>query len=191
MPIKSNTIKIAICFAVGLVCGTVTKALLSSPQRQVASPSLPSKFPNEHNKILAPVKVEIGKIEFVPETDDATLEVVGRITLKQNLGSQVDYTWNLPDGVSLMEGQMSDSLQGMTAGQTAELRIVVSGFSKLHQRSISLSASSLAGDKRIGNSDILVSRPEDTFEAAAPELNIQAEEQLGKGSRRSQSGSSN
>lgn len=185
MPIKSNTVKIAICFAVGLVCGTVTKALLSSPQRQVASPTLPSKWPTEHNKIHAPVKVEIQKLEFIPETEEVTVEITGRITLKQDLGPQVDYTWNLPDGVSLLEGQMSDSLQGMAAGQTAELKIVVSGFSKLHQRTISLSASSQAGDQRIGNSDILVSRPEDTMEAVAPMLNQQAEEQLGKGSRRS------
>lgn len=185
MPIKSNTVKIAICFAVGLVCGTVTKALLSSPQRQVASPTLPSKFPTEHNKSLSPVKVEIKKMEFVPETEDTSVEVVGLITLKQSLGPQVDYAWSLPAGVTLVEGQMSDSLQGMTVGQTAEIKIVVTGFNKLQQHSISLSASSLVGDQRIGNSDILVSRPEDTMEAVAPMLNQQAEEQLGKGSRRS------
>jgi len=185
MPIKSNTIKIAICFAVGLVCGTVTKALLSSPERQVASPALATKWmPSEHNKSLAPLKVEISKLEFTPETDEASVEIVGHLTLSQAMGHQIDYTWNLPEGVSLLEGQMSDSLQGMVKGQTAELKIVVSGFSKLQQRAITLSASSLMGDQRIGNSDILVSRPEDTLEAAAPELNQQAEEQLGGASRR-------
>ncbi|MNL02435.1 hypothetical protein D3C87_1229440 [compost metagenome] len=185
MPIKSNAIKITICFAVGLVCGTVTKALLSSPERQVASPTRATKWmPSEHNKMLAPLKVEISKLEFIPETDETSVEIVGRLTLAQTLGSQVDYTWNLPEGVSLLEGQMSDSLQGMVKGQTAELKIVVTGFSKLQQRTISLSASSLAGDQRLGNSAILVSRPEDTFEAGAPDLNQQAEEQLGSSRRR-------
>lgn len=185
MPIKSNTVKIAICFAVGLVCGTVTKALLSSPERQVASPARATKWqPSEHNKMLAPLKVEISKLEFTPETDESTVEIKGYLTLMQSLGQQVDYTWNLPDGVSLLEGQMSDSLQGMVKGQTAELKIVVSGFSKLQQRTISLSASSLVGDQRLGNSAVLVSRPEDTFEASAPDLNQQAEEQLGGSSRR-------
>lgn len=185
MPIKSNTIKIAICFAIGLVCGTVTKALLSSPERQLASPTHATKWqPSEHNKSLAPLKVDILKPEFPPETDEASVEITGHITLAQTMGNQIDYTWNLPDGVSLVEGQMSDSLQGMTAGQTAELKIVVTGFSKLQQRAISLSASSLMGNQRVGNSAVLVSRPEDTFEAAAPELNQLADEQLGKGSRR-------
>lgn len=183
MPIKSNSVKIAICFAVGLVCGTMAKALLDSPQRQVASRTLPSKWPTEHNKSLSPLKVEIKKIEVMPETEDATVEIVGYITLKQSLGPKVDYAWSLPAGVALLEGQMSDSLQGMTVGQTAEIKIVVSGFSKLQQQGISLSASSLVGDQRLGNSDLLVSRPEDTFEAAAPMLNQQAEEQLGTGSQ--------
>jgi hypothetical protein len=182
MPIKSNSIKIAICFAVGLVCGTVTKALLTSPDRQVASPARATKWmPSEHNKALAPLKVEISGLEFTPETDEASVQIVGHLTLTRTLGNQIDYTWNLPEGVSLLEGQMSDSLQGMVKGQTAELEIVVTGFSKLQQRAITLSASSLVGDQRIGNSAILVSRPEDTLEAAAPELNQQAEEQLGDG----------
>lgn len=185
MPIKSNTIKIAICFAVGLVCGTVTKALLSSPERQLASPTQATKWqPTEHNKALAPLKVDILKLEFPPETDEASVEVVGHVTLAQPMGTQIDYTWNLPDGVSLVGGQMSDSLQGMTAGQTAELKIVVTGFSKSQQRAITLSASSLVGNQRVGNSAILVSRPDETFEAAAPELSQQADEQLGKGSHR-------
>lgn len=188
MPIKSNTIKIAICFAVGLVCGTVTKALLSSPERQLASPALATKWqPAEHNKAMAPLKVDILKLEFPAETDESSVEIVGHLTLVHSMGQPVDYTWNLPDGVSLIGGQMSDSLQGMKSGQTAELKIVVTGFSKTQQRTISLSASSLFGDQRLGNSAILVSRPEDTFEAAAPTLNQQAEEQLGNASTSGQS----
>lgn len=185
MPIKSNALKIGICFAVGLICGSVTKALLSSPQRQVASPAKATQWqPAERNKMLAPLKVEITRLESAAETDDATVEITGHLTLNQATSSQIDYTWDLPDGVSLVEGQMSDSLQGIKQGQTADLKIVVTGFTKLRQLAISLSASSLIGNQRLGNSAVLVSRPEDTFEAVAPVLHQQAEEQLGSSRRR-------
>lgn len=181
MSIKSNAVKIAICFAVGLVCGTVSKALLSTPDRQVASKSFPTKWqPSERNKMLAPMNVEIQAPSFQADSDDQAVEIVGHISLNQVMGSQVDYTWNLPQGVSLVSGQMSDALQGITKNQRAELKIVVTGFSKLSQKAISLSASSLMGNQRIGNSSVIVSRPDETMEASAPELNLQAEEQLGE-----------
>lgn len=182
---KSNTVKVIVCFAVGLVCGTITKAFLTPKQESSGALTFASKAPpHEMNKHTAPLKVEILPPERIPENETDEVQIVGRIALNQNFTGNINYLWDLPEGVQLVEGQREDALQGLQAGQIAEIKIRVTGFSKLQQRAISLSSSGPVGDQRLGNSAIVVSRPEDTLESVAPALVEEAAQQLGEAAGR-------
>ncbi|MFS4458772.1 hypothetical protein [Bdellovibrio sp. HCB2-146] len=182
---KSNTVKVIACFAVGLVCGTITKAYLTPKEDKSGTLSFASKAPPlEMNKHTAPLKVEILQPERIPDNETDEVEIVGRIALNQNFTGNIQYLWDIPEGVKLVEGQREDSLSGLHAGQVAEVKIRVTGFNKSQQHAISLSSSGPVGDQRLGNSAIVVSRPEDTMESVAPVLVEEAAQQLGEAAGR-------
>lgn len=144
------------------------------------SPASTSKWiPQEFNKHLAPTKTVILPLQKTPESGDQEVTLVGHITVNSSIDSDLSYTWALPEGVSVVEGVLSDTLADVQVGQTVELKITVVGFSKERQSQVSLKASALKGKMEMGSSALLSSRPEDSWEAIAPEMQKAAEETLG------------
>ncbi len=138
-------------------------------------------------KHLALFKVEIAS-SVIPESDKDETTLTGRILVNQEFSSDLAYAWDLPEEVQVIEGNVSDTLAGVQKGQIVELKLTVVGFSKEKQKLISLQASGKKGAETLGTSAMLASRPEDTWEAVAPNMKKDAEEQLGTGkSRRGQS----
>lgn len=169
-----------IILTLGLATGAVGMSLLSSHQTVSRGPSsMPQWKPAPLGKHLALLKVEIQKPEVIPEDGDGEVTLIGRILVNQKMDSDLTYNWNLPEGVSVIDGHQQDTMAGVQMGQIVEVKLVVSGFNRQQQRLISLEATGAQGNRAMGNSAILASRPEDTFEAAAPELKQMAEEQLG------------
>lgn len=130
-------------------------------------------------KHLALLKVEIAKPAMIPEDSDEEILIQGRILVSQDLQGDLKYSWTLPADVEVVSGPLSDSLSAVKAGQIVDLSITVRGFTTEAQKLISLHASAARGELVLGNSAILPSRPEDTWEAVAPEMKKDAEEQLG------------
>ena len=143
--------------------------------------------PTPLGKHLALFKVEIASVN-IPDSGDSDVEIVGRILVNQDINGDLAYAWGLPEEVQVVEGSLSDTLANVQKGQIVEVKLIVSGFNKEKQRLISLQASGKKGAETLGTSAMLASRPEDTWEAVAPNMRKDADEQLGTGkSRRGQS----
>ncbi len=180
MSIKMKSVgTISALFVCGVLSGVAVKSFINRTQaRQVASPT-PAFRPTELNKTLAPLKVEIQRPTHLPESSDVEVSLTGKVYIIQDVGSELKFNWILPDGVSIVDGLQSDSLSGVKAGQTVEIKLIVTGFSREEQKVIALSTTGMQNGAQVGNSATVASRPEDTWEAVAPEMQRGAEEQLG------------
>lgn len=176
-------IRATLIIFLGIIFGISGAAFFSekSKSRNPAS-SLegnPLWVPAPIGKHLALLKVEIGKPEHIPESGaNEEITLVGKILVSQKIQSDLSYSWTLPEDVQVIEGQTSDSLSNVQTGQIVEVKLTVAGFNKEKQRLISLQASSKGGTETLGGSAVVASRPEDTWEAVAPEMKKSADEQL-------------
>lgn len=167
----------------GLIFGISGAAYVSNKSaRKPASTTgrIPWPLPPKLEKHLSLFRIEL-KAEQIPESNDEETDLVGRILVNQELQGDLKYTWSLPEGVHVVEGNISDSLAGARPGQIVEVKLTVTGFSKEKQNLISLQAIGKKGTEVLGNSAVIASRPEDTWEAVAPDMKKSAEEQLGGG----------
>lgn len=167
----------ALIVLLGLIFGISGAAYFSSVEEKT------SWIPAPIGKHLALLKVEIAQPENIPDGGNDEVQLVGRILTNQNIEGDLGYKWILPEDVEVLEGETSDTLAGVKMGQIVELKLTVTGFTREKQKSISLQAMVSQGSQVLGNSAVVVSRPEDTWEAVAPEMKQAAEEQLGAGSK--------
>lgn len=169
---------------VGLLIGISGMALQNEVKRKPSSTTSAKWTPAPLGKHLAPVKVEIQSVEHIPTSGNDEVQLVGRLFINQEIHSDLHFSWTLPEDVHVVEGQLSDSYSNVQAGQIVEVKITVSGFNSEKQRIVSLQAWAQKGETRIGNSAITVSRPQDTWESVAAEMQESADEQLGRKSKR-------
>lgn len=166
--------------ATGFLIGVSGAAFMkhSKPARNPAGATKSKWIPQEASKHLATLKVKIEASE-VPKSGDQEVTLTGKITLQQSAQGEVRFQWNLPEGVQVVEGILSDSFPDVKVGQTVVTKLVVSGFNKEDQKLVSLQGSTIASDIQVGASAVVVSKPEETWEAVAPAMQAAAEEQLG------------
>ncbi|HEX7675572.1 MAG TPA: hypothetical protein VF412_15455 [Bdellovibrio sp.] len=136
-------------------------------------------IPQESSKHLQAIKVQIEKPKSIPESGDEEVTLVGKISVHQKIEGDITYNWVLPEGVENVEGEISDGITGIEPGKDVEVKIVVTGFNKEKQSLIALQASVPYGNSRLGNATIISSRPEDTWESVAPQMQKAAEEHAG------------
>lgn len=151
----------------------------NSEERSPAAATKPAWKPLPIGKHLATFHVELKTENEIPDDGDDEVNLVARILVNQDLQSDFNYSWSLPEGVSVVDGEVADSLPNVKSGQVVELKLTVVGFSKEKQKMISLGVKAQAGNEVFGNSAVIVSRSEDTLESGAPELRRSAEAQLG------------
>lgn len=166
----------------GLIFGISGAAYVKNKEHKRHPASIITKGPWQPipiEKHLTLLKVEIGTPENIPESGNDDVTLTGRILVNRELSGDLNYNWDLPEGVHAVEGQVSDALANVKAGQVVELKLTVSGFNKEKQRLISLQAKGESGNLAMGNSAIIASRPEDTWEAVATDMKKSADEQLG------------
>jgi len=148
--------------------------LHEKPRRSVASLA-PYK---PHGLILgkqgAAMNVEIVGPASYPENPSDEVELVGFLTQHLAADSGLSYTWALPEGVELVEGSLSSNFQNLPLGVPHQVRILVRGFSKEKQKSITLNSQLIIRNTPLTASAIIVSRPEDTLEARVMDLQAQA-----------------
>jgi|GEM_PF-1917789 len=176
----------ALTLLLGLIFGISGAAYVSNKEKKLRNPSSVEEkkkpwMPAPIGKHLALLKVEIQQPENLPDEGNDEVTVVGRILVTQDLQGDLTYKWSLPEDVQVVEGHTSDALPGVKAGQVVEVKLTVTGFNKEKQKLISLQAHAQRGDQVLGNSAVIASRPEDTWEAVAPDMKKSAEEQLSGG----------
>lgn len=166
----------------GVILGISGASYLSQNSEKRAPSSLQHKkilFPKPLGKHLALLKVDVSPAENIPATSDADLQLTGRILVNNNFSGDISYSWSIPEDVQVITGATQDTLSNVKTGDILEVHITVRGFSKEKQQLIALQASGLQAGNTLGNSAIITSRPEDTWEAVAPEMKKAADEQLG------------
>ncbi len=169
---------------VGLLIGISGMALQNEVNRKPSSTTAAKWTPAPLGKHLAPVKVEIQSLENIPTSGSEEVQLVGRLFINQEINGDLSFSWTLPEDVQVVEGQLSDSYSNVQVGQIVEVKLTVTGFNSEKQRIVSLQAWAQKGESRVGNSAIAVSRPQDTWEAVAAEMQESADEQLGRKSTR-------
>lgn len=166
----------ALSIVVGLGALAFSKA---SPSREPANQKS-SWRPLPLGKHLALFHVELKAEHEIPTSTEEEVTLTARVRVNQNLNSDLVYEWVLPEDVSVVEGNVSDTLSGVAMGQVVERSVTLTGFSKEKQSAVSFSAKAMAGTQMLGNSAVIVSRDEDTLEAVAPGMRRSAEAQLGE-----------
>lgn len=164
----------------GLLVGAGGWSFIKKSKDRTPAQAAETKFPpHESAKLLAPLKVAIVPPKQIPEYGDTEITLTGRITLTQPVTGDVSYSWTLPEGVEAVEGEISDSFADVKVNQTVEVELIVIGFTKEKQRLIALQSSVEVGGLEMGGSAVISSRPEDTWESVAPQMQKAAEEHLG------------
>lgn len=133
--------------------------------RRIASlPAEADRPPLMIGKHLSVVQVSVEAPDGIPDSEEWETRLIGWIRLNQPLTSELRYRWDVPANVHVVSGAVEDSLANVPAGQTVKVELTVTGFSKEELRLIALHGYVEAGDTRLGNSAVLTSRPQDSFE---------------------------
>ena len=134
--------------------------------RRVASlgDELKAKPPLMMGKHLSVVQVSIQTPEGIADRDDQDTKLVGWIRLNQPVENDLKYRWELPAGVHVVSGNPEDTIASLKNGETAKIELTVTGFSKEDLDLISLHGFVESGEMRLGNSAVITSRPQDSFE---------------------------
>ena len=112
-------------------------------QREVASEKTGGAF-----------SVSIEMIGPPPQSDADEAQIKGKITLHQPINAVPQYKWTLPEGVSLVAGELEDELPGLQPGQTAEVQIAIDGVHQMRSNdNLYLTVDAEAGDVRMGGTN--------------------------------------
>lgn len=155
----------------------------TAPQRKLASVEnrLQSLTHSPHiskfSKHLSVLQLELKAETEVPESNSETYEITGSLRLQRDtFGNPLKFHWHLDDGVQLLDGLLEGILENPVIGQDYHLKIKVSGFSKEHSRLVRLEAFIDGEEIKIGNSALIHSRPEDSYEFIAPAVQMAVEQ---------------
>jgi hypothetical protein len=121
-------------------------------------------------KQAAAMSVEIVGPESYAENAAEITELVGYLTQNTPGDTWMNYEWTLPEGVELVQGQITGSFESLPLGKPTPVTILVKGFSRQNQKLIALSTQLEKAGSQLKASAVIVSRPEDTTEARMMDL---------------------
>ena len=133
----------------------------NSPNRYLASATISKMAAEQYSKTIMDVKVTKSDIGLT-ESDSSTIEV--SVEALQPIAAGIPFSWNLPEGVLVIEGPQYGLLPDFAANQVHEFTLKVSGFNKIKKSFISFLIKGDFGNAKIKQEVLLSSRPEDSFE---------------------------
>lgn len=156
--------KLILISFIGIMVGGFISLLLqpNEPKRKIAS-GLGVK-PLVQGKMHRTMDVLVEPVGGIPDREDQDLTLRASIQLLQPVQGDLVYKWHLPEGVSLVSGQLEDTLQKLEVNQVATLEITVQGVARLGEiRHITLHAFAEESGGRIGGAGLFTNMPEQTF----------------------------
>lgn len=132
--------------------------------------------PITFGKMHKPFDIQIYADTDAPEQNESEFVIKAQVVMLGGSKRDLDYKWILPEGVSIVQGELEDTWPQVTPGQVIETSITVVGLTKLENKLVVLNVSKLDGTKTIGSSSVYASKPEDTLEYDAPNVRAAAEE---------------
>lgn len=175
---RSLMLKMSGLMLFGATAGAVGMGFYSNDpaiNRGTASVAMDSlRPPLVMGKHLSVVQVSLQAPSGIPDREDQEATLVGWIRLNQAVDKDLNFKWDLPPGVHVVSGSVEDTMANMKVGQTAQVNLTVTGFSKEDLKLVSLAAFVQAGETKLGNSAVLTSRPEDSYEMLAMAAGVDA-----------------
>jgi len=175
--IRKASFFIPAAFVVGFVAMAIYAHLDDNPlqlwkstsgERTLASFQKTSAIPSNLGKHLALVNVSLEVPSQLPETAGESLTLKGHVTLTQPSASAARYEWMLPEGVSVVRGSLTGSLDPNAIGVAQSVEIEVAGFDQSEKRVITLIGQAESSGQTFGATDLISSRPQDSMEYLAP-----------------------
>jgi hypothetical protein len=133
MSIKNNLSILAIV-ACGFALGSFLQHSVvdrSPAAAKLEAPKLPKPWAHnlvgKHNRFA---NLLLSPANGIADRDDQEMVLRAHITLLAPISGDLEYTWTLPAGVNVVEGELSDAISGLQPGQEHTVDLTVVGFSK-------------------------------------------------------------
>ncbi|MEQ1723740.1 MAG: hypothetical protein ABL930_11230, partial [Pseudobdellovibrio sp.] len=98
------------------------------------------------------------------ENDSDTAQVYVKLIMPFDFDADLNYTWKLSEGVSLLDGNLKGQLKGLKKNEPQTITISVKGFSKKVNRQIGFEVYGTKNGHKIYGDIIMASDKENTFE---------------------------
>jgi len=165
----NNILKSALVMTFGAVVGYSSVKIFKQPNennRGIASITFSKLGSEQYAKSLFSVKIEN---EAIAKKSDEESVINVKIEAYKTLPDGLNYTWNIPDTVTVLEGDLTGALTGFSAKETKEFRLKVKGYSKEVRNYISFTIKGALDGKEVERDVLVSSRPEDSFEYVVQE----------------------
>ncbi|MEQ1723738.1 MAG: hypothetical protein ABL930_11220 [Pseudobdellovibrio sp.] len=162
----SNFLKSAAVMSFGALLGYSGIKYLDqkvAPKNRFIASQQISKIGLEQNaSYLFEVKLDNNNFA-ISESDTSTIKV-NVLALKDLQEGALNYAWNLPQDVEVIEGATNDSLGEFKSGEIKEFILKVKGFSKQLKKYVSFEIKGDYGQQPIRREILISSRYEDSLE---------------------------
>ncbi len=155
--------------SLGAVVGYSSVKFLKQPNennRGIASLTFSKLGSEQYAKTLFDVKIEN---ESIAKKSDEESIINVKIEAFKTLPEGLSFVWNVPDTVTVVEGELNGPLTGFSAKETKEFRLKVKGYSKEVRNFISFTIKGDLDGKTVARDVLVSSRPEDSFEYVVQE----------------------
>ncbi len=133
----------------------------NSPNRYLASMKMGKMASEQFAKTVFDIQVKNIQIGLT-EKDLSTVQV--SIEAFKPLPAGLSFSWNLPDDVSVAEGNQQGFLTEFSANQIQTLTLKIKGYNKTKKSFLSFSLNGSIDNVPLHREALLSSRPEDSFE---------------------------
>jgi hypothetical protein len=106
---------------------------LPAPKLQTQNPVAADKLTTTVN---TPFTVTITAVNGVPERDEQELTLRADVVMNANIQSDVEWSWNLPEGATVVGGEKSDTWAGLKTGERAHAEISLLNVSKEFMKTV-------------------------------------------------------
>lgn len=169
-----NVLKKALfIFFFGLVFGFSVTHLISeiseNASRDLASSKGPKLRLDMNSKSLATISVSLNEPTEIPLDTEETVEITGQVVLRHGSPSDLHLKWQLPAGVVSTES-LQAVISNAQPGVIYPIQLHVQGFNKVSKKNVTVMATANVDGVEYGNSSLISSRPEDSWEYVAPAM---------------------
>jgi hypothetical protein len=164
MPI-ANILKSSFVILIGSVCGyKLMKAYNENApvkQNRYVASTVVSKIGKEQ---VSRQFFDLQTDNQIAKDDSSLTELKIIFIALKDLNAGLQYKWSLPAGVNVLSGSVQEQLPAMKSGETKEIVLKVTGFSKELRKYVSLDIDGTANQFPVRRSVLISSRIEDSLE---------------------------
>ncbi len=168
---KGQLFYLSLSAVIGLFLVAMTVFVITSSWEEGAESDRPSRgiaqstshLPYERVKMRVPISIDLSSTA-IPESGETEVQVDAIISAQSEFSGDLQYEWILPSDVRILNGNMTDTIQKFSFGNTQKISIVVTGFNKEFMKHISLMAHYQVNGSKMGYSAVLPSQQDQTLE---------------------------